>query len=76
MSNNSNNRHEILERNVGLLAIFIVFAISWGALVEITPLLFQKQTTEPVENLRAYTPLEWKVVIFISVKAVLFVTAR
>ncbi|MEF1190870.1 peptidase S41, partial [Vibrio parahaemolyticus] len=24
MSNNSNNRHEILERNVGLLAIFIV----------------------------------------------------
>ncbi|EGQ9030542.1 peptidase S41, partial [Vibrio parahaemolyticus] len=23
MSNNSNNRHEILERNVGLLAIFI-----------------------------------------------------
>ena len=58
MSNNSNNRHEILERNVGLLAIFIVFAISWGALVEITPLIFQKQTTEPVENLRAYTPLE------------------
>ncbi|MBE4005762.1 cytochrome-c oxidase, cbb3-type subunit II [Vibrio parahaemolyticus] len=58
MSNNSNNRHEILERNVGLLAIFIVFAISWGALVEITPLIFQKQTTESVENLRVYTPLE------------------
>lgn len=24
MSSNSNNRHELLERNVGLLAIFIV----------------------------------------------------
>ncbi|HGP5398169.1 TPA: peptidase S41, partial [Vibrio cholerae O1] len=48
MSSNSNNRHELLERNVGLLAIFIVFAISWGALVEITPLIFQKQTTEEV----------------------------
>lgn len=58
MSSNSNNRHEIIERNVGLLAIFIVFAISWGALVEITPLIFQKQTTEPVENLRAYSALE------------------
>lgn len=51
MSSNSNNRHELLERNVGLLAIFIVFAISWGALVEITPLIFQKtdhgRSTEP-----------------------------
>ncbi|NCO46869.1 MAG: peptidase S41, partial [Vibrio sp.] len=54
----SNNRHEIIERNVGLLAIFIIFAISWGALVEITPLIFQKQTTEPVENLKPYTALQ------------------
>lgn len=54
----SSNRHEIIEKNVGLLAVLIVVAISFGALVEITPLIFQKQTTEPVENLRAYTPLE------------------
>ena len=58
MSNNSKNRHEIVERNVGLLAILIVVAISFGALVEITPLIFQKQTTEPVDNLRPYTALE------------------
>ena len=50
MSSNSNNRHELVEKNVGLLAILIVIAISFGALVEITPLIFQKQTTEPVEN--------------------------
>ncbi|MCP3700159.1 MAG: cytochrome-c oxidase, cbb3-type subunit II [Aliivibrio sp.] len=54
----SSNRHEIIEKNVGLLAVLIVVAISFGALVEITPLMFQKQTTEPVENLRVYTPLE------------------
>ena len=58
MSTNSSNRHEILERNVGLLAIFIVIAISWGALVEITPLIFQKQTNEPVKNLKPYTALQ------------------
>ncbi|MGL6026683.1 MAG: cytochrome-c oxidase, cbb3-type subunit II [Vibrio sp.] len=54
----SKNRHEFLERNVGLLAIFIIFAITWGALVEITPLIFQKQTTEPVQNLQPYTALQ------------------
>ncbi|PSW06253.1 cytochrome-c oxidase, cbb3-type subunit II [Photobacterium lipolyticum] len=52
------NRHEIVEKNVGLLAILIVIAISFGALVEITPLLYQEQTTESVENLRPYTALE------------------
>lgn len=58
MANNPKNRHELVEKNVGLLAILIIFAISLGALVEITPLMFQKQTTEPVKNLRVYTALE------------------
>jgi len=58
MANNSNNRHELVEKNVGLLAILIIFAISLGALVEIVPLVFQKQTTEPVQNLRVYSALE------------------
>ncbi|WP_434360755.1 cytochrome-c oxidase, cbb3-type subunit II [Parasalinivibrio latis] len=58
MSSNNANKHEIVERNVGLLAILIIFAISLGALVEITPLIFQKQTTEPVDNLRPYTALQ------------------
>ncbi|WP_318492306.1 cytochrome-c oxidase, cbb3-type subunit II [Photobacterium leiognathi] len=50
--------HDIVEKNVGLLSILIIVAISFGALVEITPLLYQDQTTEPVENLRPYTALE------------------
>ncbi|GLO60960.1 peptidase S41 [Vibrio sp. MACH09] len=58
MSSNSNNRHELVERNVGLLAILIVCVISLGALVEIVPLMFQKQTNEPVDNLRPYTALQ------------------
>ncbi|MEH6533256.1 cytochrome-c oxidase, cbb3-type subunit II [Photobacterium frigidiphilum] len=52
------NRHAIVEKNVGLLAILIIIAISFGALVEITPLIYQEQTTEPVANLRPYTALE------------------
>lgn len=52
------NKHEIVEKNVGLLAIFTIFAISFGTLVEITPLIFQKQTTQPVDGLKPYTALE------------------
>ncbi|MGL4613425.1 MAG: cytochrome-c oxidase, cbb3-type subunit II [Shewanella sp.] len=50
--------HEIVEKNIGLLAIFTVIAISFGSLVEITPLIFQKDTTEPVEGLTPYTALQ------------------
>ncbi|WP_413479404.1 cytochrome-c oxidase, cbb3-type subunit II [Vibrio hibernica] len=57
MSSNK-NRHSIVEKNVGLLAILMAFGISLGALVEITPLMFQKQTTEPVEDLKPYTALQ------------------
>ncbi|PIW60647.1 cytochrome-c oxidase, cbb3-type subunit II [Shewanella sp. CG12_big_fil_rev_8_21_14_0_65_47_15] len=50
--------HEIVEKNIGLLAIFTVIAISFGSLVEITPLIFQKDTTEPVEGLKPYSALQ------------------
>ncbi|MGL4711407.1 MAG: cytochrome-c oxidase, cbb3-type subunit II, partial [Shewanella sp.] len=50
--------HEIVEKNIGLLAIFTVIAISFGSLVEILPLMFQKDTTEPVEGLKPYTALQ------------------
>jgi cytochrome c oxidase cbb3-type subunit 2 len=51
-------KHELIEKNVGLLAIFIVIAISFGGLVQITPLIFQPETTEPVAGLVPYTALE------------------
>lgn len=52
------NKHEKVEKNLGLFIVLTVIAISFGGLVEISPLFFQKETTEPVYNLRAYTPLE------------------
>ncbi|APE31457.1 cytochrome-c oxidase, cbb3-type subunit II [Halomonas aestuarii] len=51
-------RHEIVEKNVGLLAVLILVVISFGGLAEIVPLFFQKQTTEPVEGLEPLSPLE------------------
>ncbi len=52
------NHHEKIEKSVPLLVIFTIIAISFGALVEITPLMFQKDTTTPIKNLRALTALE------------------
>jgi len=51
-------KHEFIEKNVGLLAIFIIIAISFGGLAQITPLIFQKETNEPVDTLVPYTALE------------------
>ncbi|MGB5444561.1 MAG: cytochrome-c oxidase, cbb3-type subunit II [Psychromonas sp.] len=51
-------KHEFIEKNVGLLAIFIIIAISFGGLAQITPLLFQDETNQPVDDLRPYTALE------------------
>ncbi|HHJ14914.1 MAG TPA: cytochrome-c oxidase, cbb3-type subunit II [Gammaproteobacteria bacterium] len=50
--------HEIVEKNVGLMALLILLVISVGGLVEIVPLFFLKSTTEPVEGLKPYTALQ------------------
>lgn len=53
-----NVKHEFVEKRVGWLAIFATIVISIGGLVQITPLIFQKQTNEPVVGLEPYTALE------------------
>jgi len=50
--------HEVVEKNVGLMALLILLVISVGGLVEIVPLFFLKSTTEPVEGLKPYTALQ------------------
>jgi cytochrome c oxidase cbb3-type subunit 2 len=45
-------KHEVLEKNIGLMIGFIIFAISFGILVELVPLFFLKSTTEPIEGLQ------------------------
>lgn len=50
--------HAIIEKNIGLMILLIVVAISFGGLVEIVPLLFQKQTTQPIAGLKPLTALQ------------------
>jgi len=50
--------HEVIEKNIGLMAILVLLVISIGGLVEIVPLFFLKSTTEPVEGLKPYTALQ------------------
>ncbi len=53
-----NSGHAIIEKNLGLLIGLVILAISFGGLVEIVPLFFQKSTTQPVSGLKPYTPLQ------------------
>jgi cytochrome c oxidase cbb3-type subunit 2 len=50
--------HEAVEKNVPLLIILIIVAISFGTLVELTPLIFSKQLAEPIDGLEPYSALE------------------
>ncbi len=50
--------HEFIEKNTAVMIVLIVVAISFGGLVEIVPLMFQKQTTEPIEGLKPLTALQ------------------
>ncbi|MCB5186703.1 cytochrome-c oxidase, cbb3-type subunit II [Methylobacillus caricis] len=51
-------KHDKIERNLGILLVFTMLAISAGGMVEIIPLFFIKETIEKVEGVRPYTPLE------------------
>jgi cytochrome c oxidase cbb3-type subunit 2 len=44
--------HDIVEQNIGLMTILAVIAISFGALVEIIPQFFLKETTTPIAGLK------------------------
>jgi cytochrome c oxidase cbb3-type subunit 2 len=51
-------KHEILEKNIGLMALLMVIAVSIGGLTQIVPLFFQDITNEPVEGLKPYNALQ------------------
>jgi len=50
--------HDIVEKNLGLMTVLIIVAISFGGLVQIVPQFFLKETTEPVAGLKPLSPLE------------------
>lgn len=51
-------KHDSIERNIGLMIVLMMLAISVGGLVEIVPLFFINDTIEKVDGVRPYTPLE------------------
>jgi len=50
-------RHETIEKNVNLMMVLIVIAISIGGLVELIPLMMSSDATEPDENIVPYSAL-------------------
>lgn len=52
------NHHAVIEKNIGLMIVLILVAVSFGGLAEIVPLFWQKTTTEPMATLRPYSALE------------------
>ena len=50
--------HETIETNNFLMIVLIVMVIAIGGLVEIVPLFFQKSTTQPIQGVEPYGPLQ------------------
>jgi cytochrome c oxidase cbb3-type subunit 2 len=49
--------HEKVEKNVGLMAMLIAVAVSFGGIAEIVPLMFQAEAIEPLPGVKPYPPL-------------------
>jgi cytochrome c oxidase cbb3-type subunit 2 len=50
--------HDVIEKNIALMVIGVVFVISLGGLAEIVPLFWEDAVIEPVEGLRPLNALE------------------
>ena len=50
--------HEKIEKNINLMMVLIVIAISIGGLVEIIPLMLSSDATEPYEGVEPYPALQ------------------
>jgi len=51
-------KHEVFEKNIGLLLFGMVLAVSIGGLTQIVPLFFQDVTNQPVAGMKPYTALQ------------------
>ena len=50
--------NDIIEKNLGLMLVLILLAVSFGGIIEIIPLMSQKVVTEPIKGLKPLTPLQ------------------
>jgi len=55
---NEGNPHEKIETNVGLMAVLIAVALSFGGLAEIVPLMYQAEVIEPLPGVTPYPALQ------------------
>jgi cytochrome c oxidase cbb3-type subunit 2 len=69
-------KHEAVEKNIGLLAFFMVIAVSVGGLTQIVPLFFQDVTNKPVEGMKPAPRWNWKAATSTSAKAATTATRR
>lgn len=51
-------KHDMIEKNILLMAVLVFIIISFGGLAQIVPLFFNTSTTEPVKGLKPYTALQ------------------
>jgi len=55
---NEGHTHEKIETNVGLMAVLIAVALSFGGLAEIVPLMYQAEVIEPLPGVTPYPALQ------------------
>lgn len=51
-------KHDAVEKNVGLLIVLILIAVSFGGMVEIFPLVFDKAGAKPIAGLEPLTAVQ------------------
>ena len=51
-------KHDVVEKNVGLLIVLILIAVSFGGMVEIFPLVFDKAGAKPIDGLEPLTAVQ------------------
>jgi cytochrome c oxidase cbb3-type subunit 2 len=52
------NGHERIEKNIGLMAVLIAVAVSFGGLAEIVPLMYQAEAIQPLPGVKPYPALQ------------------
>ena len=48
-------KHDLVEKNIGLMGILVALVVSFGGLAEIVPLMASRTATEPLEGMQPYT---------------------
>ena len=55
---NEGHAHEKIETNVGIMAVLIAVALSFGGLAEIVPLMYQAEVIKPLPGVTPYPALQ------------------